>query len=1078
MPKDKSKSQPKDQSIGNPKDTTILILGAGPTTIGQSGECDQGAVEACIALREKGYRLIAVTSNPDAIMADTDVAHTSYIEPLDLDTLTEIIATEKPHAILNLFGGRDGLDLSVKLDQSGILGAHGVSLWGTPTDALNCILDRDALQEALGRIEAQTPALYPVEKESEATEKAQDLGYPVVLRCDDPSLIPDGLLVYNQEELADTLAPIAGEPTCKVSVETSMWDLHQVELEILRDSRGLTVLAGMVEFIDPAGIHPGDCIGVCPAQTLSEFFCAQLFREACKIAEYLRLIGSATLRFAYKTDQGAVLVLAVHPRYTRTSALVSRTTGLPLAKLASLLAAGFSMDQVFPQRCDTPATPPKPYVIGVKWPVWPFKALDLVSDRLGPRMQATGQAFGFGATCQEALQKAARGATSAGEGFLRARIHARASSAEVLQAAASACSENLFILFQALVQGAELEKVGAQSHIHPWFLEQLKSMADLQGRIQSVKDGRVDQDLLREAKAAGFSHRHLADLLGRDQEEIADQLERIGCHLSLQPLSAGDSPALQYYGTYGPSPNFAAITEEKTVLILGSGVHDIGQGAENDYGLFHAAKAAKALGYTPITINPNFASVTAGSGMEGRFYCEPLDLESVDAIVRREKPVGMVTEFSGQTQSGLIDALQRRGLRLMGTGFSIRRLLKDRPAWRAHLRRLGIPQPTWALVHSREELEEKSREIGFPLLVYFNGARGYSRSRQIMDQTMLDTFIADHAIDAQRPAFLEQFIEYAIEAQAEAVCDGRKAFVAAVLEHIELAGVNATDSACVLPPYSIAPRHVETMTAYVEKIAADLGICGMLNVRFALYRDSVFVLEAAIGICRNLGIVSKAIHLPVARLITGTVLGQSLAEMTIPARPLPYFCIRSAVFPFRFFPDLDPLLGPKMRATGQVMAFGDSFGRAYFKSHQAAGAPLPTEGCVLITVTDEDKASILEPARIFQEMGFALMATKGTQSYLTDHGLQARLVKKLGFGRPHLVDEIKNGKVQMVINTPSGEKSQKDDSYIRKAATRQRIANITTPASSVAAAKGIAARRKGTMPLRALQGYAQLLPRW
>ncbi|MEJ2037981.1 MAG: hypothetical protein P8X55_03500, partial [Desulfosarcinaceae bacterium] len=490
---------------------TVLILGAGPTTIGQSGECDQGAVEACKALKSRGCRVVAVTSNPDALMADTELSHTSYLEPLDLATLSDIVAAEKPQAVLGMFGGRDGLDLCVQLDRAGVLAEHGVSLWGTQADALNCMLDRDALQAALGRIEARTPALYPIQRESEAAEKAQALGYPVVLRCDDPNLIPDGVLVFNQEELTEKIAPITGEPTCRASVEASLWDWHQVEVEILRDHQGVAVLAGLVEFLDPAGVHPGDSIGVCPPQTLSQSFCDQLFDQAGKIADYLKLIGSATLRFAYSSSGNTLLVLAVHPRYTRTSALVARTTGLPMAEIASLLAAGLPMAQLLPQRCAAPGHPPMPAAVGVKWPVWQFQALDIQEDRVGPRMQAIGQALGFGTSFGEALQKAARSATSGGEGFLRASIHAQPSFDQVLQSEAAAGSERMFIQFQALVQGADPARLGAQSRIHPWFFEQLKSLADLQVRIQETAgSGCIGADLLREAKAAGFGDLHLA----------------------------------------------------------------------------------------------------------------------------------------------------------------------------------------------------------------------------------------------------------------------------------------------------------------------------------------------------------------------------------------------------------------------------------------------------------------------------------------------------------------------------------------------------------------------------------------
>ena len=1049
-------------SMSDLRGKKIVIIGAGPTGIGQSGECDEGAVEACRALDALGCRLMVVNTNPDCVVNDGPwSAHTS-IEPLTREGIEAIIDAQRPDAILPLFGGRRGLRLVSQLSADLAPGRERPEIWGASNQTLEAILNREILQSSLTPIGLATPPIFSIEGLDKATAKARELGFPVVVRCDDVRQLPDGALVYNQDELHATAAAFSGETKANFTLEASLADWQQVEIEILRDNRGRLCLMGSVEYMDTAVVHPGDAVGVCPAQTLSPSMQTGLADHAATIAEHLNIVGGATIRFAHHPAHSKPLVLAVHPRYTRASALIARVTGMPVARLCTLLAAGLSWDDL-PRGLPRPENvPPNQKIVAVKYPVWDFEQLEGVADRLGrlnPKMQSVGQKMGCGTNFIEALQKAAGADSIEGQGLWgQAKRIPHNGLDDLLARLATPCSRRIEIILLALREQAASDAIIQKTNMAPWFVEQLKKVADLSLRLEAEKSERPSHDLLVRAKALGFSHHDLAELLNI----TARQLQRHLSRFDIQRAWATSPDELFGFSTFSQVKSPPPPAGDKKIVILGNGPHVIGNGGEQDYGIYHAAAAIKDLGYTPIIVNCNAAGAATGHATPARCYCEPLDAESLRAILDREQPDGVITQFAGHKVYAFSALLESSAIPLLGTPAAAISRLTERAGFRAQIKTLGIPQPMAMLVDSADAARQSANETGYPLSIHTPRQAARANPVMIDDQASLDRYLETTRVDSANKAWVEQFLPFAIEAQAEVLCDGQAARTIAVLEHIELAGVHAGDSACVLPPYSIAPRHMETIEAYCGKVALCLGILGLVNIRFAIYRDTVYLLEAGLGISRNLGFVTRCTGFPLAAAATRIVMGQSLDDLAIDVPTPRLVGVRAPVFPFNVFSHMDPLLGPRMRATGQVMATADDFGEAYFKALAAAATPLPTRGTVLITVTDEDKASILEPARIFHEHGFALMATRGTLEVLAKNGIEATLVRKLGFGRPNLVDEIKNGKVQLVINTPTVGQGQIDDSLIRKAAIAYGVANITTPASALAAARGIAAQRSLT----------------
>jgi carbamoyl-phosphate synthase large subunit len=1053
------------------KNKTVLLIGAGPRIIGQSAECDEGAMEAARALVGQGCRIVTVNPNPDAVMTAPDWALRSYMEPLTPANLAQIIKVEKPHAVLPTFAGRQGLHLAAELANEGVLDQHRTALWSLSVQSLQHLLNRDTLNTALNQIGLSTPSISVLKDAAFAAQKAQELGFPVVLRRANAELMPDGVLVYNQDELSQFTAPMVGESHGAVSIEASLLAWQQVELEILRDATGATRVIGAVEYVDTAGIHPGDAISVCPPQSLSVDMVRQLSIHAESIATHLQIAGNATIRFACRPTDAKVLALAVHPRYTRTSAMVSRVADIPLAALSALLAAGCPLESLpdpFPDpKSDlADAISKNQTPVAVKWPCWDFQRLDGAADRLGSQMKAVGQHLGYGCDFNEALQKAARAAAGNDRGLGHTQDMETLTEEELKAAISTPTSRRLPMVCEALRRGIPEAELNRLTHIAPWFIGRLRTLMDLEAQIKSHRGRSPETEFLRQAKRSGFSDARLAELLQIPAETLTARLSDEGIRPNWRSLAADRDTSR--FSTYGDSPDLPPLEGGRKILMIGSGAYRIGQGPECDFGIFQAVDAIRDQGFAPVILNCNLTGITTGRTMDPGCYCEPITLESILTVASKESAEGIILQFTGNLANALAVQLASAGVKVLGPPTESLKLIADRPAFRERMRSLGIPQPAGAIVHSVEEAQAAIAQIGFPLQVRAIRSGMDGEVSIFQDRSELLAFLDERDTDAGFPWAVEQFLEYAIEAQAETLCDGESAHVATVMEHIELAGVHAGDSAYVLPPYSIAPRHVETMAEYGRKVAMALKIKGLLNLRFAIYRDTVYLLDAQCHVSRNLAVVDRIHRIPLAAMAVRLMLGAKLDELSLHAAPPSLVGVRAAVFPFTVFTTEDPLLGPRMRSIGQVLSMAETFGMAYFKAQEAAATPLPTEGTVLITVTDEDKASILEPARIFQELGFHIMATRGTHDALAANGIESQLVRKLGFGRPNLLDEIKNGNVQMVINTPTGGQGQIDDSVIRKTAITYRVANMTTPASALAAAKGIAARRRGKNVVTAL----------
>lgn len=1031
----------------------VVIIGSGPTTIGNTGEIHEGALEACRALSAMGCDLITVDSNPDAPFNAAPWSQLPLIEPLTTETISHIIKTEKPDALLPLFSGRNGLHMMSKLYESNILLECNVLVWGPSKNCLDSIRDRDCLNSALTPIKLTTPSIFTVNGMDAAIEKAQQLGFPVVFRCDDAYLLPDGLLVYNQDELNHIGSVLAGEPESKFAVEASLLEWQQIELEILRDTSGDCRIIGSVEYIDTAAVHPGDSIGVCPPQTLTPTLKTLLYNQALAIADHLGIAGNATIRFAYHPIKEELFVLAVHPRYTTASALVTRMTGVPIAMISTLFAAGVTWAQL-PSNVPLPSDNyEKIDNIGIKWPRWDFKRIGDSKDRLGPQMQATGHSTAYGKNFKETFQKAARSGRLKNNSLLSIATELdKLSHDELLSRITTPSSKRPYEIFAALQKGISIEEIEKATHILPWFIEQFKAIADTTDEIKAHRNQMPADATLHRAKAEGFSDYDLSHLLAIPETTLKSHLDQINVSKCWKTLP-GRGRYLRF-GTFDQTTSLPEVDGDKKIVILGNGATGIGNGDECDNGIFHAAQTVKKLGYTPIIINNNLSGITTGPGTFCTCYCDPLTLEDIDDVLRAEEPVGLITQFSGTATRKLTSTLESAQCNALGTPLKTLKLLQNRISFKERMRHLGIAQPAYGRAQTAEEANQTASRIGYPVLI---SDIQRSDSALISDAQALEDYLSKNSTTDDTPLWIEQLLEYAIEGQAEVLCDGKNIHTLAIIEHIELAGVHAGDSAAVLPPYSISPRHLDTINDYCRKIATDLSIKGLVNIRFGIYRDTVYLLDVCSHISRNLGMLSKSLNIPVVEWATRLILDEPLSDLGIRSSKHLWCGVRAPVFAFHVFSKTDPLLGPNMQATGQVMALSDSFGMAYFKALASTATPLPTKGTVLITVTDEDKASILEPARIFSELGFDLMATRGTHDTLSQHGIESVQVRKLGFGRPNLVDEIKNGNVQMVINTPTSGQGQIDDSIIRKAAIDCRIVNITTPASALAAARGIAA---------------------
>jgi carbamoyl-phosphate synthase large subunit len=1052
----------------------VMIIGSGPIIIGQACEFDYSGTQACKALRKLGYEIVLVNSNPATIMTDPGMADVTYIEPLNLKAMTEIIKQERPDALLPNLGGQSGLNLSSELARAGVLKKYGVRVIGVEVDAITRGEDRLAFKETMKRLGLDMPRS-AIALNVEAAERiAEDLGYPVVIR---PAYTLGGWgggLVYNLEELR-TIASrgIAASLVGQVLVEESVLGWEELELEVVRDAKNQMITVCFIENVDAMGVHTGDSYCTAPMLTIDPELQKLLQRYSYDIVEAIRVIGGTNIQFAHDPKTGRVVVIEINPRTSRSSALASKATGFPIAFVSSLLAGGLTLDEIPYWREGTleKYTPWGDYVV-VKFARWAFEKFPGAVDKIGTQMKAVGEVMSLGKNYKEAFQKSIRSLEIGRYGLGFARDFHDKPLAELLEMLNEPSSERQFIIYEALRQGASIEALYAKTFIKPWFIEQMRELVDLEEAILQYQGRDLPDALLVQAKKDGFADRYLAQLLSVPEERIRAHRQSLGVVEGWEPVPvSGVENAAYYFSTYN-APDQVASSGRRKVMVLGGGPNRIGQGIEFDYCCVHAAFALRDEGFESIMVNCNPETVSTDYDTSDKLYFEPLTVEDVLSIYEKEKPEGVIVQFGGQTPLNIAGELAGAGVRILGTSPDVIDLAEDRDRFRMMMRALGIPQPDSGMASNLTEALEVAVGIGYPLMVRPSYVLGGRAMEVVHDEAMLKHYLAAAVeVSPERPILIDKFLENAIEAEADAVADGSDAFIPAVMEHIELAGIHSGDSACVIPPISIPPKHLETIYDYTRKIAIELQVVGLMNIQYAIANDTVYVLEANPRASRTVPLVSKVCNIPMARLATQLMLGKKLRDLHLKPQNLPHFGVKEAVFPFNMFPEVDPLLGPEMRSTGEVLGLAGSFGLAFYKAQEAAQPALPPEGTVLITVSELDRPAVLEVGRHFAQMDFKIKATRGTQRFFSEQDIPADLILKLHEGRPHIVDSIKSGEIQLIINTPSGKLSAHDDSYIRKAAIKYKIPYITTLAGALAAARGIAEFRRGRGRVRSLQGY-------
>ncbi len=1055
----------------------ILIIGSGPIIIGQACEFDYSGTQACKALRALGYQVVLVNSNPATIMTDPGTADITYIEPLNAKVLTEIIAQERPDALLPNLGGQTGLNLASELHRLGVLEEYGVKVIGVSVDAITRGEDRLAFKETMDRIGIEMPRSKTVTSVEDAEKVADELGYPVVLRPAYTMGGTGGGLVYNIEELR-TIANrgLAASLVHQVLVEESVLGWEELELEVVRDAKNQIITVCFIENVDAMGVHTGDSFCTAPMLTIDPALQKRLQEQAYAIVTAIEVIGGTNIQFAHDPASGRVVVIEINPRTSRSSALASKATGFPIARVSSLLAGGLTLNEIPYWRDGSleKYTPSGDYVV-VKFARWAFEKFAGVQDLLGTQMRAVGEVMSIGKTYKEALQKAIRSLEINRYGLGFAKNFNALPLEALYNALGAASSERHFQMYEALRKGADVEKLHALTHVKSWFIEQMRELVVLEEEILGFKGGRLPDDLLTRAKQDGFADRYLARLLGCKEIEIREQRRALGVVQVWEAVPvSGVENAAYYYSTYNGTDR-VAVSERRKIMVLGGGPNRIGQGIEFDYCCVHAALAIREAGFESIMVNCNPETVSTDYDTSDKLYFEPLTVEDVLSIYEKEKPEGVIVQFGGQTPLNLAAELAAAGVNVLGTTPDTIDLAEDRDRFRKIMRKLGIPQPESGMASTLEGARTIAAEIGYPLMVrpsYVLGGRGME---VVQDDEMLQHYIqAAVELSPERPILIDRFLDNAIEAEADAIADGTGAFVPAVMEHIELAGIHSGDSACVIPPISIAPKHIDTISEYTRKIAVALNVVGLMNVQYAIFENTVYVLEANPRASRTVPIVSKVCGISMARLATQVMLGSKIADLALTPRLISHYGVKEAVFPFNMFPEVDPILGPEMRSTGEVLGLSHSFGRAFFKAQEATQVTLPLAGTVLFTIADRDKKAALEPVRLFRDLGFRILATPGSHLFLKANGIETERVQKLGYGRPDLVDAIKNGEVQLLVNTPSGRQSAQHSPEVRKAAIKYKIPYITTTAAAIAAAKGIAARREGAPKVRSLQAYLKV----
>lgn len=1041
----------------------VLIIGSGPIIIGQACEFDYSGTQACKALKKLGHEIVLVNSNPATIMTDPETADVTYIEPLNVKRLEQIIAKERPDALLPNLGGQSGLNLCAELAKEGILDKYNVKVIGVQVDAIERGEDRIEFKKSMNAIGiemARSEVAYSVD---EALAIADQLGYPVVLRPAYTMGGAGGGLVYNKEELKTVCARgLQASLVGQVLVEESILGWEELELEVVRDCEGNMITVCFIENIDPLGVHTGDSFCSAPMLTISEDVQKRLQEQAYKIVDSVEVIGGTNVQFAHDPVSDRIIVIEINPRTSRSSALASKATGFPIALVSAMLATGLTLKDI---ECGKYGTldkyvPDGDYVV-IKFARWAFEKFKGVEDKLGTQMRAVGEVMSIGKTYKEAFQKAIRSLETGRYGLGYAKDYNTKSKDELLRMLAHPSSDRHFIMYEALRKGATVDEIFDITKVKHYFVEQMKELVEEEEALAAHKGSLPSDEALTTAKKDGFSDRYLSQILEIPEEDIRNKRIELGVTEAWEGVHvSGTKDSAYYYSTYN-APDSNPINENKPkVMILGGGPNRIGQGIEFDYCCVHASLALKKLGFETIIVNCNPETVSTDYDTSDKLYFEPLTLEDVLSIYNKEKPVGVIAQFGGQTPLNLASDLEKNGVKILGTSPAVIDLAEDRDLFREMMDKLEIPMPESGMATTVDEALEIAHKIGYPVMVrpsYVLGGRGME---VVYDDESLDGYMrAAVGVTPDRPILIDRFLNHALECEADAISDGTHAFVPAVMEHIELAGVHSGDSACIIPSVHITAENVATIKEYTKKIAEEMHVVGLMNMQYAIEKGKVYVLEANPRASRTVPLVSKVCNVrmvPIATdIITSELTGRPSPVPALKEQHIPYYGVKEAVFPFNMFPEVDPILGPEMRSTGEVLGLSTYYGEAFYKAQEATQTLLPTSGTVLISVNRKDKDEVIEIAQLFEQAGFKILATSGTYAIITAAGVKAEKVKKLQEGRPNINDLITNGSIDLIINSPSGKESAHDDSYLRKAAIKAKIPYVTTIAGARATAKGI-----------------------
>ena len=1040
----------------------VLIIGSGPIIIGQACEFDYSGTQACKALRGLGYEIVLVNSNPATIMTDPGIADITYIEPLTEKSLEEIIKKERPDAVLPNLGGQTALNLCSSLSKSGVLEKYGVKVIGVQIDAIERGEDRISFKQAMDKLGIEMPrsrAAYCVE---EAEVIAQELGFPVVIRPAYTMGGTGGGLVYNVDELR-TIASrgIAASMVGQILVEESVLGWEELELEIVRDSKNQMITVCFIENVDAIGVHTGDSFCTAPMLTISPELQKRLQKHSYDVVEAIEVIGGTNVQFAHDPKTGRIVIIEINPRTSRSSALASKATGFPIAYISALLAAGLTLDELPYWRDGTleKYTPSGDYVV-VKFARWAFEKFEGAIDKLGTQMRAVGEVMSIGKNYKEALQKAIRSLEIGRYGLGFAKDFNSRSLEELMVLLAEPTSERQFILYEALRKGADIDQLYQTTYIKHYFLGQMRELVQLEEEILAYRGKLLPDTLLIQAKKDGFADRYLAKLLDIPETDIRNRRTALGIVEGWEAvLVSGVKEGAYYFSTYN-APDKTTASSRPKVMILGGGPNRIGQGIEFDYCCVHAVFALKEMGYESVMVNCNPETVSTDYDTADKLYFEPLTVEDVLSIYEKEKPLGVIVQFGGQTPLNIAAELEKAGVKILGTSQQTIDFAEDRDQFRKMMERLGIPMPESGMAVNTEEAVDIAKRIGYPLMVRPSYVLGGQGMQIVHDEVMLRRYMAAAVgVTSERPILVDRFLNHAIEAEADAVANGIDAFVPSVMEHIEYAGIHSGDSACVIPPISLPQKHIETIERYTRQIAREMKVVGLMNMQYAIADDVVYVLEANPRASRTVPLVSKVCNISMARIATQIIMAENAGKPydigSLVKLVIPHIGVKEAVLPFNMFPEVDPVLGPEMRSTGEVLGLSSTFGLAYFKAQESTQSPLPCSGTVLMSINDADKPDALEAAKLFIEIGFKIRATAGTCSFLRTNGIECEEIKKLHEGRPNILDSITNRELSLIINTPRSRTSEFDDSYIRKAAIRSRVPYITTMTAALASAKGI-----------------------